>query len=204
MSRVRRLRCIAGLVLGSAWLAACGQTPGTPEVVGSAPEFELVDQSGAAFGSAGLRDRVWVANFVFTRCGHTCPRLSARMAKLQQSLRDQPFWSEVRLVSFSVDPEHDRPEVLTRYASRFGADSGHWSFLTGDRSTLWKLSRDGFKLAVGEAPGNPDEPLFHSAKFVLVDRRGGIRGYYDALEDEAFASLLSDLRAVAAEDASPS
>lgn len=199
MSLAPSVRGAAALALGFAWLAGCSGP--APEVVGSAPPFELVDQTGAAFGSAALRDRIWVANFVFTRCGHTCPRLSARMAELQQALRDDPLRDEVRLVSFSVDPEHDRPEVLTRYASRFGADPTRWSFLTGERAEIWALSRDGFKLGVGEAPGNVDEPLFHSGRFVLVDRRGGIRGYYDALEDDGFASLLADLRLLAAEGA---
>jgi protein SCO1/2 len=202
----QRVAIVAALALGSA-LAACGEPlggvgapPPAPDVIGNAPEFALLDQVGAPFGSAELRDRLWVANFIFTRCTHTCPRLSARMAKLQRALRDDPLWNELHLVSFSVDPEHDRPQVLAGYAARYGADADHWSFLTGERETIWELSKGGFKLAVGEAPGNVEEPLFHSGRFVLVDGRGRIRGYYDALDEEGFDSLLTDLRALAAEE----
>jgi len=179
-------------------LAACpGGEPG-PEVLGQVPGFSLVDQRGRPFEGESLRGRLWVADFVFTRCAGTCPMLSARMARLQQTLAGEPRFDEVRLVSFSVDPEHDRPPVLAEYAARHGADPGRWLFLTGERARIWELSTAGFKLPVGEAPGDPDEPLFHSQSFVLVDRSGRIRGYYDALEDEGFEALKRDLRRLAA------
>ena len=180
-------------------LGACGSDP-APEVLGPAPNFELIDQRGQPFGSDALDGRLWVANFVFTRCAGICPRLSARMARLQQVLEEEPLRDEVRLVSFSVDPEHDRPEVLAGYAERYRADPERWVFLTGTRDEIWELSRLGFRLAVDEDPGDPDEPLLHSGKFVLVDRAGRIRGYYDALEEPGFESLRADLRRLGAGD----
>jgi protein SCO1/2 len=185
------------LALATALAGCPGGDPG-PEPLGQVPGFSLLDQRGERFEGGSLRGRVWVADFVFTRCAGACPLLSARMARLQQHLAGDASGADVRLVSFSVDPEHDRPPVLAGYASRLGADPGRWVFLTGGRAELWELSSAGFKLPVGEAPGDPDEPLFHSQKLVLVDRSGRIRGYYDALEDEGFEALERDLRRLAA------
>jgi protein SCO1/2 len=81
------------------------------------------------------------------------------------------------------------------------ADRGRWAFLTGPRQEIWLLSRDGFRLPVGEAPGSADAPIFHSDKFVLADREGRIRGYYDALDQKAQLALMRDIRLVASESA---
>jgi protein SCO1/2 len=179
-------------------LAACdAATPEPPPVIADAPAFQLVDQRGEAFGDADLDGRVWVADFIFTRCQGFCPRLSSRMAEIQEELRSQPAWQDLRLVSISVDPEHDRPSVLADYAQRYAADPEHWIFLTGEREQIWKLSREGFKLPVGENPGDVGEPLFHSGRFVLVDRKGRIRGYYEALEEDGRRALVDAVRALA-------
>lgn len=183
-----------GIALLALGVAGCGEQPA---VLGDSPDFTLTDQRGAGFGKRDLDGQLWVADFVFTRCASMCPRLTARMAELQEELRADPLWQELRLVSFSVDPEYDRPGVLAEYADRNGADPERWVFLTGGREEIWALSKDGFKLAVGEDPGNADEPLFHSGKFVLVDRDGRIRGYYDALDADGYSALLTDLRRLA-------
>ncbi len=203
---VRRVHGFAIALLAGVF--ACGEDrPGAPareggavSVLGEAPEFALLDQQGDEFRSADLRGKLWVADFVFTRCTSMCPRLTAAMAKLQGELSGKPLWDQVRLVSFSVDPEHDRPDVLAEYAERYQADRAHWTFATGTREEIWGLSVDGFKLPVGSQAGDADQPLFHSDRFVLVDRQGRIRGYYPALEPEGIPSLIDDLNAVARED----
>ena len=173
-------------------------------LLGTAPEFRLVDQEGSAYGSADLAGRFWVADFVFSRCTSMCPLLTAAMAKLQSELEGDPLWSDLRLVSFSVDPGHDSPAVLADYAAKHEADPAHWKFLTGERDRIWTLSVDGFKLPVGDNPGGADTPLFHSDKFVLVDASGGIRGYYSGLDDGDREALVRDLRALHAQaDAAP-
>jgi cytochrome oxidase Cu insertion factor (SCO1/SenC/PrrC family) len=153
-------------------------------VLGKLPQFTLTSEDGQAFGSRQLAGKVWAANFIFTRCPGTCPRQTSQMSELQTTLAAQAGWDDIRLVSFSVDPEHDTPEVLTAYARQAGADPGHWRFLTGPRDDIWQLSKVGFKLDVGEAPPDAFSPLFHSSSFVLVDQQGRIRGYYDGLSEE--------------------
>ena len=111
--------------------------------------------------------------------------ISSRMSETQKPLRD----TDVKLVSFSVDPQHDTPAVLRGYAERLNAQPGRWEFLTGGKETIYRLSREGFKLAVGD--GEKAGPI-HSTRVILVDRNGVIRGYYDATEADAVTRLLAD------------
>jgi protein SCO1/2 len=153
---------------------------------GLVPVFQLVNQDNQSFGTEQLRGKIWIADFVYTSCPGPCPMISSRMGELQKPLKD----TDVRLATFSVDPQHDTPTVLRDYAARLNAEPGRWNFLTGDKGTIYRLARDGFKLATMEDPQGPG-PI-HSTRMVLVDRRGSIRGYYDALEADAVTRLLAD------------
>ena len=153
--------------------------------LGAIPPFELTDQNGQPFGTAQLQGKIWIADFVYTTCPGPCPMISSRMGETQKPLRD----TDVKLVSFSVDPAHDTPEVLRGYAEKLNAQPGRWVFLTGDKSTIYRLSRDGFKLAAGSAT---DGQPVHSTRLILVDRTGQIRGYYDATDADAITRVLAD------------
>ena len=162
----------------------------TLPLLGTVPEFTLTNEDGQEFGSRQLAGKVWVATFIFTRCPGTCPVQTMRMGQLQKQLAAQPGWDDVRLVSFSVDPEYDTPAVLRAYARQAGAEPGHWYFLTGPRDDIWQLSKDGFKLDVGEAPLNAFSPLFHSYNLMVVDRQARIRGYYSGMTEEGIEQVL--------------
>ena len=167
--------------------------PGAPKILFSLPDFELVDQQGQTFGTAQLRGRVWIANFFFTRCQTTCPIQTAKLAQFQRQAKNWPDWNRVRLVSLSVDPQHDTPEVLAEYARGYQADAAQWKFLTGPREALWKLSRDGFKLPVADDPEGQDL-ITHSPRFILVDADGQVRGLYDSQKDREIRQMTIDLR----------
>jgi len=154
---------------------------------GTVPGFQLINQNGQPFGSAQLTDKIWIADFVYTTCPGPCPMISSRMSELQKPLEK----TDVHLVSFSVDPEKDTPEVLRSYSERLQAQPGRWDFLTGSKSAIYKLSHDGFKLAVSDGSDAEGIPV-HSTRMVLVDRHGAIRGYYDATEADAITKLLAD------------
>jgi protein SCO1/2 len=154
---------------------------------GTVPPFELVNQNGQPFGSAQLAGKIWIADFIYTTCPGPCPMISSRMSELQKPLEK----SDVHLVSFSVDPEKDTPQVLRAYAEKLQADPARWDFLTGSKSAIYKLSHDGFKLAVSDGGDEQGIPV-HSTRMVLVDRHGQIRGYYDAAEADAATKLLAD------------
>ena len=122
------------------------------------------------------------------------------MMKHEVSLQGQlPLRDDLRLVSFSVDPDWDTPKVLTDYARSFGADRSRWMFLTGNRKQVYQLATDGFRLATLEADPAKEMPILHSTKLVLVDRRGAIRGYYDSTDDAELRRLIHDVGRVLAE-----
>jgi protein SCO1/2 len=154
---------------------------------GIVPSFELTNQDTQPFGSQQLAGKIWIADFIFTTCPGPCPIISTRMSELQKPLAK----SDVHLVSFSVDPETDTPDVLRVYADKLRKEPLRWDFLTGPIATIASLSRDGFKLGISEAE-QPDTGPIHSTRFVLVDRRGTIRGYYDALAPDGVTKLLAD------------
>lgn len=164
-----------------------------PPVLGRLPAFSLTERSGRSVTRESLAGRVWVADFIFTSCAGLCPAMTARMARLQAEVPQG-----TRLVSFTVDPEHDSPEVLTRYAEGFQAGE-EWLFVTGRKADLYNLAVDGFKLAAMEVPADQqraggDGPFLHSGQFVLVDERGQVRGYYDSKDEGAVLRLVRDAR----------
>ena len=172
--------------LGMLLLSACATQPDLPDL-GAVPPFTLTDQAAKPFASAAALDgQVWIADFMFTTCPGPCPRMSSQMHQVQMALESEG----IRLVSFTIDPEHDTPEVLAEYAQRFKASPGVWHFLTGPREEINRLSLDVFKL------GPVDGTLEHSTRFVLIDRRGRIRNYYRTTEPEAITTLIEDARSL--------
>ena len=154
---------------------------------GTVPAFELTNQNGQPFGTEQLNGKIWIVDFIFSTCPGPCPMISSRMSELQKPLEK----TDVQLVSITVDPEKDTPEVLRGYAEKLEAQPGRWDFLTGPKATIYDLSRSGFKLPVSEDSDQPGVPA-HSTRAVLVDRRGTIRGYYDVLAPDALAKLTAD------------
>ena len=154
---------------------------------GTVPIFQLTNQDGQPFGSAQLRGKIWIADFIYTTCPGPCPMISSRMSELQKPLAN----TDVHLVSFTVDPGKDTPEVLRAYAQKLQAQPGRWDFLTGPQPIIYELSRDGFKLAVSDGREDAGLPV-HSTRMILVDRHGQIRGYYEATEPDAVTKLVAD------------
>lgn len=206
LRRLALLVPLAGLVaaLGMAGFGRL-RAADTLEVFGEAPGFlGLVDQDDRPTSADELRGKVVVANFIYTNCPDICPLLSARMRQLQERLRQQNLLgSQVQLLSFSVDPSRDTPEVLRAYAERNGADRAAWRFLTGPEELLIPLVVDGFRLGVSVLPpqaathdvegGHASYDVMHSGRFVLIDRDWRIRAYYDGRDIEP-ERVLRDVR----------
>jgi protein SCO1/2 len=162
-------------------------------VLGQIPDFILTNRDGRTIRRADLAGGPWIADFIFTRCMSSCPLLTARLARLDRELPARG----IRLVSFSVDPAFDTPAVLERFARSFSA-SGRWLFLTGGESQMRDLTRGGFKLALEPAGAAGNEAILHSTRFVLVDGKGAIREYCQALDPGALSRLAADARSLAA------
>ena len=163
-------------------------TPATLPKHWEIPDFRFTERGGQSIGRADLLGKVWLADFFYTSCPGPCPMMSSRLSALHEKLRDK---DNVRLVSISLDPEKDTPEVLRQYATRFKAGP-NWLFLTGDKQATYALAEQGFKLAVADVRNSPD-PITHSTKLVLVDRDGWVRGFYEGVGEDQTAKLLSDI-----------
>jgi len=160
------------------------------EVQNAVLPFTLIDQAGQPFKSESLKGRVWIADFIFTSCAGSCPVMSEKMVALQRELPP-----EIQLVSITVDPGRDSPPVLSEYARRFGADTQRWHFLTGSADAITPLVAQGFRLSIAEGT-DPQEPITHSVRFVLVGRDLAIRGYYDSTDPKAVEQLKQDALAL--------
>ena len=160
-------------------------------VTGTLADFTLRDENGRDFGSADLRGKVWVSNFIFTRCPTVCPRLTTKMGQVQHRARN--LGTAIRLVSFTVDPENDTPEVLAAYAKKHRASPRMWSFLTGDRAAIEKVVILGLKIGMGKDGGDAPANLFHDNHFALIDQKMQIRGYYAVEEEGEIDRLMRDI-----------
>ena len=182
------LPLVVATVFFFVWRGQINQLANRPiRSYGTVPNFQLTNQNNQPFGSTQLAGKIWIADFIFTSCPGPCPMVSSRMSELQRPLEK----TDVHLVSFSVDPEKDTPDVLRGYADKLKAQPARWDFLTGSKSTIYDLSKNGFKLAVSDGGEEAGVPV-HSTRIVLVDRHGEIRGYYEATAADAVTKLLAD------------
>ncbi len=145
------------------------------------PQFTLTERSGQPFDSAALRGKIFVADFFFATCLGICPALTSEMQQIHKATAGM---ADVQIISISTD-EADTPAVLRDYAARFAADE-RWTFLTGKKDAIFKLSTEGFKLVLADNDAiDAKEKFIHSGMIVLVDREGKIRGFYDAVGPDA-------------------
>ncbi len=171
-------------------LGACDRGGDEPKVLYPAGQFSLTDQTGAAFGSAQLAGKTWIAAFFFTRCPTICPKITRRMKDLQFTAKSKRI--DVRFVSISVDPENDTPAVLGEYAKKNELDTTSWTLLTGDYEYVKKTTLEGFKVALeGKADAAaPEMGIMHGSHLVLVDKAGQIRGYYRTSDDHEMRLIM--------------
>jgi len=154
-------------------------------VISNLGDFNLTNQLGAAVSLGDLRGKVWVADVIFTRCPGPCLTLSKMFAELQEQLPDN---KNVKLVSMTVDPDFDSPEILSRYGKKLGTKSDRWWFLTGDKAELRRLAIRDFQFVVldknKEKMESEDDLFVHSTYFMVVDQKGRVRKIIDSLEPE--------------------
>jgi len=190
------MRGLGVLLLALLTSGAC-QREGKLDHYGQLPQFTLQNQLGHPFTDADLRGRVVVVDFIFTSCPDVCPLLTQELAALRKKL---PVEAPLSFVSFSVDPEHDTPEKLRVFAQQHGVDVPNFWFLTGPIHEVKRVVTLGFKQAMQAEPVQEGKPrnVLHGTHFVLVDRRGEIRGFFandpaghDALQ-KAVSVLLSE------------
>ena len=173
-------------------LAACGSN-GVPDAKNwNTEDFSYMDQEGEPFSKADLKGKVWVADFIFTNCEDVCLPMTANMVKLQQKLKDEGI-SDVEFVSFSVDPEVDKPAVLKAFGDQFNVDYKNWHFLTGySQDEIEAFAMDNFKTIV-KKPDNEDQ-VIHQTSFYLMDQEGKVIRDYTGLQDIPFEEMIKHIK----------
>jgi protein SCO1 len=157
----------------------------------------LVNQLGDTVSLDDINGSIIIADFFFTRCPSICPTLTKNMKQLQDAMRMKDSRrridsSYVRFISFTVDPERDTPDVLKRYADKYAVNHDTWWFLTGDKKKIYDYALNELKLGLQDGEG-VDSNFIHTSKFVLIDKRRNVRGYYDGLDSTSMSKLAEDL-----------
>ncbi|MCO5232620.1 MAG: SCO family protein [Chitinophagales bacterium] len=155
------------------------------------PKFSLINQNGDTVTDNRMKGVVSVVDFFFTTCPSICIDMTKNMRKVQDFFKNDN--SKFQILSFSVDPETDTPDVLLKYAYQNDVNSTSWSLLTGDKPAIYDLARKGFLVTATEGDGGPND-FIHDNKFVLIDREGRIRGYYDGTSSEQTDKLILDIQ----------
>lgn len=153
------------------------------------PDFQFTSQLHQPVGSKDLDGTIYVTDFFFATCPDICKEMSSQLVRVQEAFRDEP---EVKIVSFTVNPEYDTPDVLKEYGERYGAKEGKWHFLTGDRDKIYALAKQGFFLPVMQVEGQQD--FIHSEKFMLVDKDRYVRGIYNGTDREDVDRLIIEIK----------
>jgi protein SCO1/2 len=161
------------------------------------PAFQLTNEQGKVFTSEELKGKIYVANFFFTRCGTICPKITSQVSRATDTFVQD---KDIHFISISVDPKYDGADKLAAYAKRFDADSTRWTFLTGEKKTIYPLILKGFHVPLADASEydaaikNPDETFIHSERLVLVDKAGVIRGFYDGTDKKEVDRLIVEIK----------
>jgi protein SCO1/2 len=191
---------LVGFIALLAVLVVLRSRSGPLPVYGALPGFTLTNQDNQTVTLEDLRGNIWIADVIFSRCAGQCPIMSAHLKEIQDAL---PPESAVKLVSFTTDADYDTPQVLKEYGVRHGARQGQWIFLTGRKAELRRATVEGMKLSALDKPSaqreDADDLFIHSDKFVLIDRSGRIRGYFDGQTEAGAAQAQAAAKALAAQ-----
>jgi len=189
LKKVYAILMLAAVIM---FAAACGDSGLKDAKNYPIEDFTFTNQNGESLSKADLKGKVWVASFIFTSCADVCPPMTANMAKIQDMMKEEGL-EDVEIVSFSVDPTVDSPEVLKEYGNKFNVDFKNWSFLTGySQEEIEKFALENFKTLV-KKPETGDQ-VIHGTDFYLVDQNGDMRKYYTGLKEVPFEQIIEDIK----------
>ncbi|MBO9129334.1 SCO family protein [Bacillus sp. 165] len=184
-------RLILLVILSVVLLSACSTGRNIEGALNwNVKSYTYTDQDGKAFGSADLKGKVYIANFIFTTCETVCPPITANMARLQKMVKDKNI--DVEFVSFSVDPEVDTPSMLKTFAGKFTQDLSNWHFLTGySQQDIEEFSKNSFRTLV-DKPQSSDQ-VIHGTSIYLVDKNGKVMKSYNGLKNTPYDEIIQDI-----------
>lgn len=155
------------------------------------PSFKFLNQDSVWVKKEDFKGKLLIVDFMFTHCPTICPTMTANMKKLTENTKD--LESQIQFVSFSIDPKRDSPSRFREYIKTMGITAKNWSFLTGDEQETYGLAFDYFYVGV-QRSDNPEEDFLHDDKFVLVDKEGYVRGFYEGTQPDKVQILENDIR----------
>lgn len=153
-------------------------------------DFDFTDEMGKSCNSATLKGKVWVANYFFSNCKTICPIMMPNMLRVQEAFKGN---NNLKMISFSVDPDRDSIAQLKIYGNVLGIDPTQWHLLTGNKVLLYRYARNQLFLTASDGDGGPDD-FIHSDKIALIDRQGHIRGYYEGTDKTDVQNLIKDIK----------
>ena len=171
-------------MFGSAEISAAGDT-----IYHTVPSFSFVNQQGKTITDKDFTDKIYVANFFYATCPRECPKMTDQLKRVQDAFMKD---DQVRIISHTINPEHDGVQVLADYAKKYDADSNKWWFVTGNKDSINSIAQKGYYVEAAQGK-NPDD-FFHSQQLILVDKDKHIRGFYDGLDAPSVDTLIIEMK----------
>lgn len=162
---------------------------GTDTLYHTIAPFHFVDQDSVVITNATFKDKIYVADFFFTSCRTICPIMKTQMLRVYAKTKAMP---DVLILSHTIDPEFDTVALLHDFADRLGVESKYWHFVTGQKDSIYKIAQTSYFATAMEAKEEPDG-FIHSGAFLLIDKRGRIRGKYDGTVEKDVDQLITDI-----------
>ncbi|MYL51337.1 redoxin domain-containing protein [Halobacillus litoralis] len=188
MKRFLLLSLFAGTAI---FLAACGSNELENTLDWEVQSFEGTTQEGESFSTDDMEGEVWLANFIFTNCNTVCPPMTRNMVKVQEQLKEEGV--EAEIVSFSVDPTVDSPEVLKEFGKKYGVDHSNWSFITEyTQEEIAKFAQESFKTSAVKTEGN--DQVIHGTAFYLINEEGMVVKKYKGDTEVPFEQIVEDTK----------
>jgi protein SCO1/2 len=163
---------------------------GADTVYHTIAHFQFVDQDSATITNAIFQDKIYVADFFFTSCRTICPIMKTQMVRVYEATKEMP---DVLLISHTIDPEYDTVALLHDFAERLGVESKRWHFVTGAKDSIYKIAQTSYFATAMEDKSEPDG-FIHSGAFLLIDKKGRIRGKYDGTKEEDVNRLIIEIK----------
>lgn len=169
---------------------------GTDTVYHSIAPFQFVDQDSSIITNKIFEGKIYVADFFFTSCRTICPIMKTQMLRVYDATKEMP---DVLILSHTIDPEYDTVALLRDFAKRLDVESKRWHFVTGVKDSIYKIAQTSYFATAMEDKTEPDG-FIHSGAFLLIDKKGRIRGKYDGTKEDEVNRLIIDIKRLRSEE----
>lgn len=163
---------------------------GTDTIYHTISKFSFVDQDSAIINNETFKDKIYVTDFFFTSCRTICPIMKTQMLRVYEATKEMP---DVLILSHTIDPEYDTVALLRDFAERLDVESKRWHFVTGVKDSIYKIAQTSYFATAMEDKTEPDG-FIHSGAFLLIDKKGRIRGKYDGTKEEDVNRLIVEIK----------